>query len=155
VVVTVREAVTADREALVRFRCDLWPDAPRAEHEEDVDAHFAGRPRSTLPVAILVAVDDGAPLGFVEVGLRSHADGCGTTQAVGFVEGWYVTPANRRRGVGRALVAAAEEWSRAHGCREIASDTWSDARGEASVSAHRALGFEVVDRVVNFRKGLA
>jgi aminoglycoside 6'-N-acetyltransferase I len=153
--VAVREALAADREALVRFRCDLWPDATRAEHEEDVDAHLAGRARSTLPIAILVAVDGGAPLGFVEVGLRSHADGCDSTRPVGFVEGWYVAPTHRRRGVGRALVAAAEEWARGHGCREIASDTWSDARGETSVTAHQALGFEVVDRVVNFRKGLA
>ena len=47
---------------------------------------------------------------------------------------------------------AAEDWARAKGCREMGSDTWADH--EASERAHVALGFEVVDRVVHFRKAL-
>ena len=47
---------------------------------------------------------------------------------------------------------AAEEWARAHGCLEMASDTWID--NEESQRAHEALGFEVVDRCVNFRRAL-
>ena len=58
----------------------------------------------------------------------------------------------QRRAVGRALMAAAEEWARSQGAREIASDTWCD--NEPSQQAHAALGFEVVDRCVHFRKSL-
>ena len=50
------------------------------------------------------------------------------------------------------LMQAAEEWARTHGCRELASDTWIDS--EISQRAHAALGFEVVDRCVHFRKPL-
>jgi aminoglycoside 6'-N-acetyltransferase I len=46
----------------------------------------------------------------------------------------------------------AEAWTRGQGCTELASDTWLDNAG--SQLAHRALGFEVVDRCVNFRKPL-
>ncbi len=109
---------------------------------------------STLPLVVLVSQCGEERVGFVEVGLRSHADGCETDHAVGFLEGWYVVPTHRRRGVGRALVAAAEAWARDRGCREMASDTWSDERGRGSVKAHTALGFEVVDHVVTFRKAL-
>jgi aminoglycoside 6'-N-acetyltransferase I len=68
------------------------------------------------------------------------------------VEGWYVNGEFRGRGVGRDLMRAAEDWARAQGCREMASDTWID--NEVSQRAHEALGFEVVDRCVNYRKNL-
>ena len=71
---------------------------------------------------------------------------------VGFVEGWFVDGAFRKQGIGAALMRAAEDWSRKQGCREIASDTWID--DEMSIDAHQALGFEVVDRCVHFRKPL-
>lgn len=53
----------------------------------------------------------------------------------------------RNRGIGKELMKTAEEWARAHGCLEMASDTWID--NEESQHAHEALGFEVVDRCVN------
>ena len=56
------------------------------------------------------------------------------------------------RGVGAALIQRAEAWGRAQGAVEIASDTWIDQH--TSIVAHQALGFEVVDRCVNFKKRL-
>ena len=50
-------------------------------------------------------------------------------------------------------MVAAEAWSREQGASELASDTWLDNAG--SQRAHEALGFEVVDRCVNYRKPLA
>jgi aminoglycoside 6'-N-acetyltransferase I len=90
--------------------------------------------------------------GFIEVGLRSHADGCDTAQPVGFIEGWFVHETSRKRGVGQSLLRAAEAWARGHGCREMASDTWIDH--QLSQNVHLALGFEIVDRCVHFRKPL-
>lgn len=150
----VRPLERDDVEAVARLRAALWPDAPQDDLAREVVDLVDGRPRSTLPVTTLVAVDDarGEVLGFADVGLRSHADGCDPVRPVGFLEGWFVRDDARRRGVGRALVAAAEAWARAQGAREMASDTWVD--NEASVRAHLALGFEVVDRCVNFRKPL-
>ena len=71
---------------------------------------------------------------------------------VGYLEGWYVADAHRREGHGAALLRAAEDWARSQGCTEMASDTWLD--NEVSQRAHAALGFEVVDRVVNYKKRL-
>jgi aminoglycoside 6'-N-acetyltransferase I len=47
---------------------------------------------------------------------------------------------------------SAEDWARAQGCREMASDALID--NEGSQRAHEALGFDVVDRCVHFRKVL-
>jgi aminoglycoside 6'-N-acetyltransferase I len=148
----VRLGSPADAEIVAPLLLALWPDGTLAEHREEARAILAGTPPSTLPLVVIVAKVDGVVVGFIELGLRSHADGCDTRQPVGFVEGWYVEPAQRCVGVGRALMRAAEDWARSQGCREMASDTWIDH--ESSQRAHEALGFEVVDRCVNYKKRL-
>ena len=104
-----------------------------------------------MPVINLVAeTSDRLLIGFLEAGLRSHADGCDTSRPVGYIEGWYVSEEFRHRGVGSKLLAAAEDWARAHGCREMASDALIE--NEGSQRAHEALGYVVVDRCVHYRK---
>lgn len=142
-------AQESDRVQLAKMRASLWPDTPFDDHLREI----ANGPVGSLPTATLVAHHEGYGLvGFLEVGLRSHADGCDATQPVGFIEGWFVEEAFRRRGIGSALIRAAEEWARGQGCVEMASDTWIDH--DESQSAHQALGFEVVDHCVHFRKML-
>lgn len=107
----------------------------------------------SMPATYFIAeAQPGNTIGFVQVGLRSHADGCDPNHSVGFIEGWFVEPVVRGQGVGAALIRAAEEWARALGCREMASDTWLD--NAPSQRAHEAIGYEVVDRCVHYRKPL-
>src|SRR5215831_8127874 len=148
----VREGRPADLEAVVALASKLWPDEPASGHRRYQRALLAGAPPGTLPAAVLVTEAAGSVIGFVEVGLRSHADGCDPERPVGFIEGWFVERAQRGRGAGRALVRAAERWAAAQGCVEMASDTWADNPG--SQRAHAALGYQVVDRCVHFRKRL-
>jgi aminoglycoside 6'-N-acetyltransferase I len=151
--VRIREAQQKDCLELAGLRHDLWPESPADEHLEELRAALSGSAPGTLPSVILVAEgEDGRLVGFVEAGLRSHADGCDPALPVGFLEGWYVAPAWRGRKVGARLVKEAEGWARRQGCLEMASDTWLDNVG--SQCAHEALGFEVVDRCVNYRKTL-
>jgi aminoglycoside 6'-N-acetyltransferase I len=145
---TIRLATPADARRIGELAHALWPDGSIDDHAE-----HAATLDSTLPLVVFVAVHGDAIVGFIEVGLRSHADGCDTSRAVGFIEGWYVEPRVQRRAIGRALMAAAEAWSRDQGARELASDTWLDNDG--SQRAHEALGFEVVDRCVHYRKSIA
>lgn len=149
----VRQAQESDRNEIARMMNLLWPESSIEEFRADLDTFVNGQRPATLPSALLVSCSEtGALTGFIEVGLRSHADGCDTTHAVGFLEGWFVYEELRGRGIGRDLVRAAEDWARAKGCREIASDTWIDHQD--SQLAHQAIGFEVVDRCVHFRKAL-
>jgi len=131
----------------------LWPESSMEEHRKELDSILRSRMNGTLPMTILVSQDEtGALTGFIEVGLRSHADGCDPARPVGFVEGWFVHEASRKQGIGSALMRSAEAWARTQGCLEMASDTWID--DETSLRSHQALGFEVVDRCVHFRKPL-
>ncbi|HET6574089.1 MAG TPA: GNAT family N-acetyltransferase [Fimbriiglobus sp.] len=154
--VQVRPVYRPDRAEWVRMRTALWPDDGGAGHGDDVDAFFAtGTFRSSeslLPWKVLVAERPAGGLcGFVEASIRPFAEDC-TTRPVGYVEGWFVDPDMRRRGVGRKLVKAAEEWAAAHGCREVASDALLE--NAVSHEAHKALGFEESGRLVHFRKRL-
>ena len=151
--ICIRRAQLSDREHLVRMRAALWPDSSAEEHDLEVIAILEGRAALTMPLIILIAeTGDRRVVGFMEVDLRSHADGCNPAHPVGYIEGLYVAENYRDQGVGKRLVAAAEDWARSHGCVEIASDTWID--NEVSQRAHEALGYEVVDRCVHYRKTL-
>jgi aminoglycoside 6'-N-acetyltransferase I len=150
---SVRPPQPGDEGQVAAMMALLWPDGGVEEFRCETAALVATGMCGTLPAVILVAVDeDGALTGFLQAGLRSHADGCDVAQPVGYVEGWFVQERARGRGVGRTLMQAAEDWARAHGCVEMASDALIDNAG--SQRAHDALGFEVVDRCVHLRKGL-
>ena len=148
----VRAVRNDDLDQIAVLRHSLWPEASVEAHRDEARDIIRGQPRSTLPLALFVAEDGGRLVGFIEVGLRSHADGCDPLRPSGYVEGWFVAAEQRRRGIGRLLLARAEAWAREHGCTELASDTWID--NEESRRAHAALGFEIVDRCVNFRKAI-
>jgi aminoglycoside 6'-N-acetyltransferase I len=143
----------SDRDQLVRMHEALWPKVPAEEHARELTEILEGKPVTTLPLIILVAeASDRGLAGFLEVDLRPHADGCNPSRPVGYIEGWYVNENYRHRGIGRKLLAAAEDWARSQDCIEMASDTWVD--NDVSQHVHEALGYEVVDRCVHYRKTL-
>lgn len=149
----VRQGCPEDCQALLPLRAALWPDCSLEEHRSEIEGQLSGAGPYPFPTVLFVAVTtEGEVIGFLEADLRSHADGCDATCPVGYIEGLYVAEPYRRQGAGAQLVAAAEQWARDLGCVEMASDTWLD--NESSILAHKALGFEEVDRVVNFRKRL-
>ena len=87
----------------------------------------------------------------MEAAICPWAIGC-EFRPVGYIEGWYVVEDYRGHGVGKKLLAKAEDWARSHGCMEMASDAIID--NEVSQHVHEALGYEVVDRCVHYRKKL-
>jgi len=140
-------AAPADLDAIAVLRRTLWPDSGIEE--------LKGRtPEMTGPAPthlVLIARDgDGAPAGFAEVSLRrDHVNGC-TGSPVAFLEGIYVVPNQRRRGLGRALIEAGLLWAQERGVAEFASDALLD--NDASHAFHRAAGFEETERVIYFRR---
>ena len=151
--IRVRTGEPGDLKSLGKMRHALWPDSSVEHHEGELAPILAGKPPGVMPLTYFVAEDaSGEVVGFVEVGLRSTADGCDWTRAVGYIEGWYVAESHRRRGVGAQLVAAAENWAREQGCTEMASDTQVD--NTQSLQAHLHLGYEIAERSILFRKSL-
>jgi aminoglycoside 6'-N-acetyltransferase I len=144
--ILIRPAVTADAAVWLAMRIALYDDDPSLKPE--IDDYFAGK----SPMQAVYIADDGAPVGFVELGTRPYAEGCATSP-VAYVEGLYVVPEKRRLGIGRVLIAQAEDWARSKGLTELASDALID--NDTSIAMHKALGFVEVERIVCLRKSLA
>jgi aminoglycoside 6'-N-acetyltransferase I len=134
------------------MRAELWPESSAAEHTQELETILAGQAGAAGVLVFVWESENGTLAGFVETRLRSHADGCDESRPVGYVEGWFVAQEKRRQGIGAALLKAAEDWARAQGCKEMASD--AETHNEVSQRAHEALGFAAVSRVISYRKAL-
>ncbi len=129
------------------LRKALWPDTSDTEHENEMAGFVAAPDRYGQFIA---CADDGAPVGLAEVSVRTDYVNGTQTSPVAFLEGLYVVPTARRRGVARALLEAVIAWARASGCSELASDT--PFENTVSQKVHSRLGFRETERVVYFNR---
>ncbi len=128
-----------DRAAVIEMMHALWHDFDDDDSELERGNVFVWERES------------GGLGGFATYSLRPFADGC-ASRPIPYLEGWYVAPDLRRSGVGRALVVAVEDWAKAGGYREMASDALLE--NDVSLKAHASLGFEAVERIQHYRKAL-
>lgn len=96
----------------------------------------------TGPFTVLVAEQDGAPVGCVAV-----------SGAPPVISNLAVHPAYRRRGIGRALLAAAEAFAAAHGAERVLLDVHAD--NEPAVALYQAEGYRVFHRYTVFEREAA
>lgn len=91
-------------------------------------------------------------IGFIDASIRyEYVDGA-KHSPVGYIEGIYIVKPYRRQGIGRALIAKAEQWVGGRGCTEIGSDC--DINNGTSEAFHRRLGYKEVYKSINFIKTL-
>lgn len=139
---------SADLDDWTRLRVALWPDAALNDLHAGAEA-MLDEPGEAI--ALLCRVN-GQPAGFAEGSLRrDYVNGC-ETSPVAFLEGIYVAPAHRDKGIAVALVERVAEWGRKRGCVEYASDALLE--NADSHAFHAAVGFVETERVVYFRKAL-
>lgn len=144
----IRELEPRDLEELFRLRSLLWDQVPAGEHQSEVLDIL----RHSDTEQIFVAEGENGNLaGFLEVSIRPFVEDC-ETENVGYLEGWFVDVGHRRQGIGRELVRSAEIWARSKGCTEMASDV--EFGNNASLSAHKDLGYGETSRLVHLKKNL-
>ena len=136
-------------DALVNLREELWPDE-LDEHIEELASFFGERP-SHIDHIIVAESETMELVGFAKLRIRNYAEGSEEFE-VPFLEGWYVKPVYRKRGVGRSLIAEAEEWARSGGYTELASNSLTS--NSDAISAHISTGFKEIERTVSFLKEL-
>src|SRR6476620_1754846 len=121
-------------EAWVCLRQALWPDETLEEHRRNALSLLN---LTKNAVVYLAREEVGDVVAFAEATLRrDYVNGC-SASPVGFLEGVYVKPRCRNRGLSRLLL---EDWAVDRGCIEFASDVLlQNALGQR---VHEALGFE-------------
>lgn len=126
------------------LRHKLWPQLDYDGHHKEVRSWFY----SPKCISILLEVDDRI-VGFIEGQLRDVVEDC-KTSPVGYIEGWYVDTDFRGKGFGRELLRKIEEWFKAEGCQEIASDTELD--NVTSYNVHLKCGFKESSKLIHLTK---
>src|SRR5438105_9108682 len=128
----VKACASVEQPGWLELRQALWPHDTREEHLREMTSFLASPQR----YAQFVAYAGGRPVGFVEAAVRSdYVNGTSSSPAA-FLEGIYVLPEARRKGIAASLVAVVEQWARNVGCEEFASDAALD--NETSHAVHRA-----------------
>jgi aminoglycoside 6'-N-acetyltransferase I len=140
----IARAENAD--AWAKLRSTLWPDCPPDRHALEIKQLLAGE-------GVVALARLGTDIvGMAELSIRrDHVEGTSTTP-VPYLEGWFVAEPHRAQGIGRALLEFVENWSRAHGYRQLASD--AELHNTQSIRLHKTLGFREVGRSVHFVKPL-
>jgi aminoglycoside 6'-N-acetyltransferase I len=141
----VRQMGVNDRAIWAEMRIALWPDDTLPVHTATIDELLGDND----VWGFIAEATDGGAIGFAEIAVRKYANGC-DTRPVAFLEGVWVKPQFRRRGIGTRLIAHAAALLAARGFRELGSDT--QINNHASQAAHVAWGFSETERVVYFRK---
>jgi aminoglycoside 6'-N-acetyltransferase I len=86
--VVVRRAGLEDIAEIAAMCHYLWPDSCIEQHAEALMSLLAGVTPGKLPTVVLLAQHpDRQSVGFIEIGLRSHADGCNPPHPVRYIEG--------------------------------------------------------------------
>ena len=140
------KAEVKDASEVAWLSLQLWP-----EHDiEEMELEF--RELIQMDDAAVFLALEGEAVGFAQCQLRrDYVEGT-QSSPVGYLEGIFVTQPCRTRGYARALLAAGQDWARARGCTEFASDC--ELTNSESLAFHLRMGFLEANRIICFTKRL-
>jgi len=134
-------AVTKEYEKAWAELCvELWPDLT-------VDSALRMSYEGLFKHEFLYFEND-EPIAFISLSVRNDYVEGTDSSPVGYIEGLYVKPEFRRKGIAEKLVEHAKEWSGKCGCIELASDCTLD--NTVSQAFHKSIGFTEVNKIVCF-----
>ena len=137
-------------DAWFAMRRDFWEDDETFAREAfDV---YRRRHAEGTAITFIAFEGGGRHLGFLDAELRTDYVQGAERAPVWYVEGVYVVPGRRGKGIGRILIGRLEDHVRATGCSEVASSCPVD--NVDSEAFHKAMGFHEDLRTINFIKRL-
>lgn len=143
----IHRASKQDAEVLADLALLLWEDNDLGSLRDE----FVGMLQSE-DAACFLAYEAGVPVGFAQCQLRHDYVEGSQTSPVGYLEGIFVQPEFRHRGLAKQLLGACERWAKEKGCLEFASDC--ELGNDASLNFHHSMGFIEANRIVCFIKTL-
>ena len=102
-------------------------------------------------IAFFLAFDGSIPVGLSYVTHKyEYVEGTDMDGTTGYLEGIYVKPNYRNKGIAKNLVDMCENWAKEQGAREFASGCLID--NNESLAFHLKYGFEETQRIICFNK---
>jgi len=130
-----------------RMRHELYGELSAQFHEAEMELIFSSK-EATCFIGLS---ESGAAVAMLEVSLRNFVDGC-LGGPVGYIEGVYVTPLERKQGYAGELIEFATSWFRSKGCRDMAAD--AELANLIAQDFLTRAGFDETYRVVEYKRSL-
>lgn len=144
----IRKATERDESILVHLMQLLWPEAKSVELIAELRLGFR-----TNHMHYFLAEVDQETVGFCQLSFRSDYVPGAPSSPTAFLEGIYVIEQARHQDIATRLVETVERYATGRGCKYLASDTELENIG--SQHFHTRLGFQEVERTVNYIKKLS
>lgn len=143
----IKQANRTDCKILAKLAMQLWEGHSLEELQEEFD-----RLTENPDAACFIKYVDDNTIGFAQCQLRrDYVEGT-SSSPVGYLEGIFVAEGFRHRGYAKELLFRCEQWASEKHCNEFASDC--EINNEASLQFHLAMGFDVANRIICFKKSL-
>ena len=113
----IQKARESDLDSWASLRHALWPAGTITTLRDEAISILASPDQACL----LLLDGVGTAAGFAEVAIHQ-----GPAGPYGHLEGWYVTPEYRGRGLGRKLISGIEQWCLHRAIGMLTSDTTPD-----------------------------
>ena len=144
----IKQATIDDLVAVTDILAKLYDEHDYNELLEENKSHLT---KDTQ--IILLASDAGTTVGAVHASIRrEYVEGRIDDLPIGYLEGIYVEPEYRLKGIVRKLTEECQSWAKSRGCSCFASDCELD--NTESLKFHIRTGFQEISRNIHFIKML-
>jgi len=150
--ITHRKATLQDIDIITKLGLLLYSDDNTFETLYEENLSHLGRPEEVTFLAFLGDIAIGMAQSSVRRDYVEGTDSGNSDSKVGYLEGIFVRPEHRSKGIAKALIVECENWARQMGCKEFASDC--RLQNEESYHFHLKIGFTEVGRNIHFAKDL-
>ncbi|RJQ70305.1 MAG: GNAT family N-acetyltransferase [Desulfobacteraceae bacterium] len=128
----------------MQFRSKIYPLISHEYDLKEIENIFV----SELWHCWFIEREDNIRIGLVELSLRNIVDGC-LGSPIPYLEGLYLDEEERSKGRGSEVIEMIKRWCQSNGYSELATDV--ELTNIRAQKFYEKLGFEQVDRVVEYR----
>lgn len=140
----ITEVTKKDFADWVELGALFWHRHPIKKSEKEFKRILASKNETSF----LCRDDDGGPVGFVYVAIRTDYVEGSKTSPVGYLEGIYIKKEYRKKGVAKRLFQETKKWFKNNKVSEIGSD--AELENIISQKFHKSVGFKKGETLIHF-----
>ncbi|MED1864510.1 GNAT family N-acetyltransferase [Fictibacillus nanhaiensis] len=143
----IKEANEHILDPLTEMALALWPDNEFSELRKEFKQLL-----NSDKDKVIVYLMHAQLIAFIHISVRSDYVEGSHDSPTGFIEGIYVKPEYRKKGISKKLIEKGESWLKTKGCSQIGSDI--EQSNDTSYHFHKNVGFKEVNRLIAFIKDI-